>query len=148
MTRIYFCGSIRGGREQASTYREIIRILSGYGEVLTEHVGSEQEVSEGDAMLNDTQIHDRDLQWIRESDVMVAEVTIPSLGVGYEIGRAIEMGIPVLSLYRTGSQGRLSAMIAGSSGVDLRYYNRVDQLKTIISGFMAQHAPRHTSGSS
>ena len=52
-------------------------------------------------MLSDQEIHDRDLQWIIESDMLVAEVTIPSLGVGYEIGRAIEMGKPILCLFNT-----------------------------------------------
>jgi len=31
---------------------------------------------------------------------VVAEVTIPSLGVGYEIGRAVALGKRVLCLYR------------------------------------------------
>lgn len=36
---IYFCGSIRGGRDDAALYRRIIDQLKQYGEVLTEHVG-------------------------------------------------------------------------------------------------------------
>ena len=36
---IYFCGSIRGGRDDAALYKRIIDRLKQYGEVLTEHVG-------------------------------------------------------------------------------------------------------------
>ena len=71
-------------------------MLKHYGQVLTEHLGNDQEIESKDRILTDVQIHDRDMEWIRESDLVVAEVTIPSLGVGYEIGRAIELGKPVL----------------------------------------------------
>ena len=37
--KIYFCGSIRGGRENAALYHRMIEFLKGYGPVLTEHVG-------------------------------------------------------------------------------------------------------------
>ena len=35
---IYFCGSIRAGREDAALYRRIIDQLKEYGDVLTEHI--------------------------------------------------------------------------------------------------------------
>ena len=35
--------------------------------------------------------------------VMVAEVTQPSLGVGYEIGRAVASKVPVIALFRPSS---------------------------------------------
>ena len=37
--KIYFAGSIRGGRGDAEIYAQIIEFLQGYGEVLTEHIG-------------------------------------------------------------------------------------------------------------
>ena len=36
---IYFCGSIRGGRDDTALYKRIIDQLKDYGEVLTEHIG-------------------------------------------------------------------------------------------------------------
>ena len=38
--KIYFCGSIRGGRQDADLYARLIEHLKTYGPVLTEHVGS------------------------------------------------------------------------------------------------------------
>ena len=84
--KIYFAGSIRGGRDDAEIYSQIIEFLQGYGEVLTEHVGKKDLNAMGESTLSDKQIHDRDMKWLLESDLMVAEVTNPSLGVGYEIG--------------------------------------------------------------
>ena len=144
-TKIYFCGSIRGGRQLAATYGTIIRMLNYYGEVLTEHVGEQGEVAGIDQDQPDQYIHDRDMQWIRESDVVVAEVTLPSLGVGYEIGRAVELKKPVLCLFDTSFGNRLSAMIAGSERVIMHEYNNPEDLGKALEIFISEHAPRRTS---
>ena len=96
--KIYFAGSIRGGRNDAEIYSQIIEFLQGYGQVLTEHVGKKNLNQMGETTLSDKQIHDRDMNWLLKSDLMVAEVTNPSLGVGYEIGRAIEANKKIICL--------------------------------------------------
>src|SRR5215210_2263607 len=93
--KIYFAGAIRGGREDCALYLEIVEQLRTYGRVLTEHIG-DSELSEMGEAEGDRQIYDRDLAWLEEADNLVAEVTTPSLGVGYEIGKATEWGTPVL----------------------------------------------------
>ena len=113
--KIYFAGSIRGGRSDAELYSHIIKELSQYGEVLTEHVADKNLSAKGEKGMDDRQIHDRDMEWLHQSDIVVAEVTTPSLGVGYEIGRAIEKGKRVLCLSRNTHENPLSAMIAGSA---------------------------------
>ena len=112
--KIYFSGSIRGGRQDAGLYRQLINELKKYGTVLTEHIGSESF----DHSKIDRQIHDEDMAWLRESDIVIAEVTTPSLGVGYEIGRAIEIGKRVVCLYREINGDSVSAMIKGSSEIE------------------------------
>jgi hypothetical protein len=136
MKKIYFCGSIRGGRQLADGYQKIIGMLQEHGQVLTEHLGSDREVLEKDRLLSDKEIHNRDLQWIMESDLVVAEVTVPSLGVGYEIGRSVHLGKPVLCLFDAASEQPLSAMIAGCSEVKLFRYNRFDELPSRISKYI------------
>ncbi|KAG1941643.1 2'-deoxynucleoside 5'-phosphate N-hydrolase 1 isoform X1 [Pimephales promelas] len=114
---IYFCGSIRGGRQDVNIYQRIVKKLQQYGKVLTEHVSYDSLSEKGeDAVLDgDKAIHDRDMEWLMMSDVIVAEVTQPSLGVGYELGRAVEMNKRVLCLFRPSSEKVLSAMIRGAS---------------------------------
>ncbi|MEA3462070.1 MAG: nucleoside 2-deoxyribosyltransferase [Bacteroidota bacterium] len=141
---IYFCGSIRGGRDLAASYEKMIGWLGIYGKVLTEHLGSDEIIERKDRILTDKDIHDRDLQWIVESDVVVAEVTVPSLGVGYEIGRAIEMGKPVLCLFKEDSEFTLSAMIAGSDRVEMKYYRSMEEAKDLLDAFFNAHAPHRT----
>lgn len=129
--RIYFAGSIRAGRDDVPVYEEIIRHLKQHGTVLTEHVGDYRLSVHGQSDLTDTFIHDRDVAWLLSSDVVVAEVTVPSLGVGYEIGTAVQRGIPTIALYR-GVPAQLSAMISGSKGVQcLPYENVPDVLATL-----------------
>jgi 2'-deoxynucleoside 5'-phosphate N-hydrolase len=120
--RIYFAGSIRGGRDDWTIYKEIIASLSQYGTVLTEHIG-DSELSVTGEDLADSEIHDRDLAWLRSCDFLVAEVTRPSLGVGYEIGKATEWGMKVLCLYRPSVTLSLSAMIAGCHATVHQYHD-------------------------
>ncbi len=96
-------------------------------------------------MLSDRAIHDRDLQWIRESDVVVAEVTVPSLGVGYELGRAIGMGKPILCLFNKGTKSVLSAMIAGCPDVVVVDYSDPAGLRDLIKEFISRSVVRRTS---
>jgi len=143
--KIYFCGSISGGRDLAATYEKMIRMLGSYGKVLTEHLGSDEVIESKDRVLTDKEIHDRDMQWIMESDLLVAEVTVPSLGVGYEIGRALEMGKPILALFRPGGQYRLSAMVAGSDRLEMKHYKSMEEVKDLLEAFFSEHAPHRTS---
>ncbi|XP_016407099.1 5-hydroxymethyl-dUMP N-hydrolase [Sinocyclocheilus rhinocerous] len=110
---IYFCGSIRGGRQDVNIYQRIVKKLQQYGTVLTEHVSSGSLSEKGED--GDQAIHDRDMEWLMMSDVIVAEVTQPSLGVGYELGRAVALNKRVFCLFRPSSGKVLSAMIRGAS---------------------------------
>jgi hypothetical protein len=133
--KIYFAGAIRGGRSDAALYYEIVRQLRDYGEVLTEHVG-DTELGVLGQDIGDRLIHDRDLEWLRNSDYLVAEVSNPSLGVGYEIAKAAEWGKPVLCLYRPQNGRSLSAMIAGCAAVTVREYQNATELPEIFAAFL------------
>jgi 2'-deoxynucleoside 5'-phosphate N-hydrolase len=122
-TTIYFSGSITGGRDDVALYRRMIEALEldGHrvlaGAVAAEHVGASGE------SLELREIWARDLGWIGECDLVVAEVSTPSHGVGYEIAYARHArGIPVIALYREGRTRRCSAMISGDPGVELVEY--------------------------
>jgi 2'-deoxynucleoside 5'-phosphate N-hydrolase len=138
--KIYFAGSIRGGRKDALVYRSLIAYLSGFGEVLTEHVGDTSLSEEGNDGPDDQYIHERDMAWLSGCDLMVAEVSVPSLGVGYELGYAVALGKPILCLYAAESERVLSAMIAGSPGIKLAVYSSIDEAKRIITEFLQGNA--------
>jgi len=131
--KIYFAGSIRGGRHYADSYLEIIKHLEKYGEVLTEHVGDKNLAVDGEKQ-SDKYIHDRDLKWVNDADVIIAEVSTPSLGVGYEIGK-VEGEKHVLCLYKQQKGKKLSAMIAGSTFISNKIYHSTKEAKNIIDEF-------------
>ncbi|AFZ74082.1 nucleoside 2-deoxyribosyltransferase [Natronobacterium gregoryi] len=137
---IYFAGSIRGGRSDTALYADLIDVLENHGTVLTEHVGTDAvEKKEAVAGLTDVDIYEQDLAWLRQADVVVAEVTTPSLGVGYELGRAVAWEKPICCLYRPSSEHDLSAMIRGNDTVDLLEYETVAGVKADLEAFLHRH---------
>jgi len=134
--KIYFAGSIRGGRADAALYAELITYLQTKGEVLTEHIGIPDLTANGEAGLSDLDIYNRDMTWLLSSDIIVAEVTHPSLGVGFEIAKATSAGKRVLCLYRTEPDKRLSAMIAGCNDVTVVSYQTLNEAKHIIDNYL------------
>jgi hypothetical protein len=133
--RIYFAGSIRAGRADAVLYHRIVQILQKYGTVLTEHVGDPNMDESGDSHISDKEIHDRDMQWLESSNVLVAEVTQPSLGVGYEIGRAVDMNKDILCLFRPETGKRLSAMIRGAEPTIRVKDYKVEEIEQILHDY-------------
>ena len=130
--KIYFAGSIRGGRGDSAIYFEIIEYLKKFGQVLTEHIGDNSITPDGENSLDDSSIHNRDMDWLREANIIVAEVTNPSLGVGYEIGRSIEFNKKIICLYREINNKKLSAMISGSDKIINIKYNNLEDLRLLI----------------
>jgi len=136
--KIYFAGAIRGGREETDIYNNIITYLSSKAEVLTEHVGSSELKTIGETNRSDGEIFLRDMEWLQSADLVIAEVTTPSLGVGYELGIAEKLKIPVLCLYRPIKGKRLSAMISGNEKFNCQAYQTLDDAKVHINKFLKQ----------
>ncbi|XP_061424609.1 2'-deoxynucleoside 5'-phosphate N-hydrolase 1 [Lethenteron reissneri] len=136
---IYFCGSVRGGRGDAALYAALVGHLQSHGRVLTAHVGCQELGASGEANLDEAYIYRRDMEWLEQADVVVAEVTQPSLGVGYEIGRAVAMKKNILCLFRPSSGWALSAMIRGTQeneGVQVKDYSEEKEACDIITQFL------------
>lgn len=134
--KIYFAGSIRGGRDDKELYLEIINLLGKYGKVLTEHIGDKTLSALGEDGPTDKYIYDRDMAWLNDADVVVAEVTTPSLGVGYEIGK-MEGKKPILCIYREQNGKRISAMIGGNDNLKFLKYKEIVDLQKILDEFFA-----------
>lgn len=110
--KVYFACSISGGRADEDTYQHLVGVLRSMGfDVLTAHL-AESGIVELDAREDSTDIYHRDVTWIEESDLLVAEISTPSHGVGYEIGYALDLNKPVLCMYHQGVV--VSKMILGN----------------------------------
>lgn len=130
--KIYFAGSIRGRRDDQGLYNSMIIELTQYGTVLTEHIGNSIISSEGEQEKTDEFIFSRDMKWVEEADIVVAEVSTPSLGVGYEIGQAESLNKKIICLYRQQEGKRLSAMISGNKKLKICIYSNIEDIKKIF----------------
>lgn len=134
--KIFLSGSIRGGRQLLETYRLIYNILEETGaEVLCWHV-VDPELEKVELEMTEKEIYSRDMGLLVKSDALIAEVTVPSIGVGYEICRALAKGIPVLCLHRPDAV--VSAMVLGNPNplMNVRAYPTEISLKQIIIDFV------------
>ena len=136
--KVYFAGSIRGGREDQQKYLELIDFILTKAEVLTEHVGYHSIGKIGEDALDDIAIYERDMEWLEEADAVIAEVTTPSLGVGYELGVAEKLNKPTLCLFNEGKKDQtLSAMLTGNSNFLNYHYQSLSQAKQKITDFLS-----------
>jgi len=140
MLTIYFGGAISGGRADVAHYRRIVEALESDGHrVLAGAVASESVTAAGE-QLDARAIFERDLRWIEQADVLVAEVSLPSTGVGYEIAAArYRYGRPVVCLYRRGHTQRCSAMVAGDEGVELIEYEEAGEMLVRLRAALAKY---------
>jgi 2'-deoxynucleoside 5'-phosphate N-hydrolase len=126
---IYFACSITGGRAVESVYQAMVAALvSDAHQVPTAHL-AESGAGEKEAALRPSEVYARDVAWIRASDVLIAEVSVPSHGVGYEIGYALGAGKPVLALHEHGR--KVSRMISGNPDTNLQVKSYRDVLEGI-----------------
>ena len=123
--KIYFAGSIRGGRQDAELYRKVIAALKEKHQVLTEHVGDLSLSTTEDK--GDKAIYEQDMAWLRESDLVIAECTQVSLGVGYELAYAEAHDKEVHIFYRP-KETQLSAMLSGNEYFHIHQYNSEEEL--------------------
>ena len=134
--KIYFAGSIRGGEPDREWFQQLITYIKQYAQVMTEHsfdFSYDEEIKKDDVWIYTT-----DMGWLRESDALIAEVTAPSLGVGHEIAKAEEWGIPILLLYRDSPNRAPSAMLNGNKTLPMITYNEKKEALEAINTFIKE----------
>jgi len=137
--KIYFACSISGGRKDEKAYQFMVKVLIGMGiDVPTAHI-AETGIEEVDAREEPRDIYERDVNWIRESGLLVAEVSTPSHGVGYEIGYALDLDKPVLCLRQKGVV--VSKMITGNPHplLTVMEYQDLAHAEEIMRTYLARH---------
>ena len=133
---IYFSCSLTGGRQDESVYIEIVDHLLTIGhDVPTAHL-AHPEVMDLEMVVDAREVYERDMAWIEGCDALIAEVSTPSHGVGYEIAVALKREKPVLCCYREGAI--VSKMITGndSKTLTLCAYRETEDALTKIGDFL------------
>ena len=135
---IYFACSITGGRDFERIYQDLTLALLASGHIIpTAHL-AESNVMAVESEISPREVYDRDMDWIRNCDMLIAEVSVPSHGVGYEIGFALGEGKPVLCLYQVGR--KVSNMITGNSHPDLeiKLYRSIEDAISLAHEFLRE----------
>ena len=131
--KYYFAGSIKGGRDKVDIFQIINEYLNNHGEVLDKHVADPNVLTlEGDKTPEE--IYLRDIKWIKECDMLVAEVSTPSLGVGYELSYAEQLNKDIIVIYD--SKVKVSSMILGNEYFKKISYNNSEDLINKLSNII------------
>lgn len=136
--KIYFTASTTGNGELTPLYAHIISLIKQHTITLT---SGEQIISskllEDDKKLSSKEIFDRQQKRIQESDLVIAETSKPSHGVGGEIVYALSLGKPVLALVHTKYEDHISPMVAGnpSENLYIEHYDE-DSIKNKLGDFI------------
>ena len=129
--KVYFAGSIRGGRSDAALYRRMIDYIGRTDTVLTEHVGDLNKSAFERGPGHDEAIYAADTAMLREADLVIAECTTPSLGVGYELAYAERFLKPCFIFYDR-SRTSLSAMLGGDPYFKVFPYSDPEEIFPIL----------------
>lgn len=115
---IYLACTVRGDRGALGVARALADALECMGhQVLTRHL-LEDDVETAESMLSEREVFERDLEWLGAADVVIAEASGSSYGVGFEVGyvlgRSEVTGQRVLLLYDTARRPLVSRLISGN----------------------------------
>ncbi len=133
---IYFACSITGGRQDEQVYQKLVAALQGDGHTVPTALLASPEVVPLEGVVLPADVYERDVRWISECDLLLAEISTPSHGVGYEIGYALGLGKKVLCLYRSGR--KVSKMILGNPhpGLTIHTYETPDQAIQLLYNYL------------
>jgi nucleoside 2-deoxyribosyltransferase len=133
---IYFACSITGGRQDELVYQRLVAALQEYGHHVPTAVLASPEVMPLEGTETPEEVYDRDVGWIRGCDLLLAEVSTPSHGVGYEIGYALSLGKKVLCLYR--HDRKVSKMILGNPDprLTIASYTTPEQAVNFLNSYL------------
>jgi nucleoside 2-deoxyribosyltransferase len=133
---VYFACSITGGREFEAVYQAIVSaLIADRHEVPTAHLAKSDVLAE-ELIIAPREVYERDVAWIQNCDALIAEVSVPSHGVGYEIGYALNAGKFVLCLYR--ENRKVSKMISGNPHqlLSVKSYSDTHEAIALIRDFL------------
>ncbi len=132
---IYCAGPIKGDKKYQKYYKQIIQIVDALGHTALSELNQNFT---SPIPLTAKQIFSRDIKWLKNSKLMIAEISGPSLGVGFEISYFLyPLKKPVLALYHD-SVTSLSAMISGcdSDLLSIKKYSDTETLKKIVTDYI------------
>jgi len=113
-------------------YTKIVALLQKYGSVSSSHIADDTLPIHGETEFTEEQIYEKEMKRLAECDIIVAEVTMPSLGVGYLIAKAESENKKILCLFQGDPTHKLSAMILGNPSLQICSYSEITELEQLF----------------
>ena len=136
---IYLACTVRGDRGAVVALRLLVRALEAAGHiVLTKHL-LEEHVDANEAAITERDVYVRDVEWLEQCDLLIADASGSSFGVGFEVGsvlgRSDRPAQRVLLLYRADRRNQISRLIVGNSHprCDVLTYENPEDLISRVS---------------
>ena len=144
--KIYFGFTVAGDRSAVVAARRIVDILVEMGhEVLTRHL-VEDNAWEADRRITPKEVYLRDMKWLEECDLFMAEVSGSSFGLGFETGYLLGATTKrVLLFYRQEVENKISLLITGITHPNCRLapYSTLEDVEMWIRNSLPQLDSAH-----
>lgn len=135
--KIYVSGSIYGGTQKIDTYKTLIEELEKYGEVLTKIIADPNTIA-NEVYQKDEDIYEDLEKKLISADILFAEVSIPSLGVGYELGFADKLNKKIIAIYDKNYTEKVTTMIRGNKRITLIPYQRIEEITNNLDKILVE----------
>ena len=125
--KIYVSGSMYGGQQKIDTYKKLVDKLEEYGEVLTRQIADPKAI-ENEKYQKDEDIYNDLENKLEKADILIAEVSVPSIGVGYEIGYASKLNKKIIAIYDKNYLDKVTTMIRGNKSIKIIPYKDINEI--------------------
>lgn len=143
---IYLACTVRGDRGAVAAARALCGLLeSGGHTVLTKHL-LDDNVESAEALLTEREVFERDLRLLEGADLLVAEASGSSYGVGFEVGYVLgcaeRTGQRVVLVFNEERRGAVSRLVSGNShpACSTYGYRTIEELLAFAAGAVARAA--------
>jgi hypothetical protein len=127
---IYFSWSIKGADLAKENYPAIIEELQKYGVVLTEHIWKLAQWIQINVADSPEWVFEADRNFIDQSDIVIAEVSAPSLWVWRELAYAQYVRkIPIYCFHI--KDARVSWMVLGNEYIQTSEYGSIEEIQSL-----------------
>lgn len=140
---IYLAFTVRGNRGALVAARDLCAMLQQNGHhVLTTHL-LQDDPDGAEQGLTDRDVYERDIRWLESADLLIAEASGSSYGVGFEVGyvlgRSAETGQRVLLVYDEARRSAISRFIAGANhpACTVRGYSAPPELVAHVRDYLS-----------
>lgn len=124
---IYFSGSIYGGRQKIEAYKKLIKALTKFGNVLDNEAADDNVIIK-EAIIPDNDAFESLVNRLNQADLVFAEVTVPSLGVGYELGYADSHNKRIICVYDETITPKITTMLRGNNRLKIIPYTDINEI--------------------